>query len=375
MAHNNKLKLIGIKNIIRGIRDSFIFALGLLLFFWVVTLLSDDYSFNYNFFTTGSDDLEYLNASVQAVKDITQSDFSDLINKHFYFSLHSLGYPVVLYFLFNLTFATLFTGILLNGFLLWIIIRIVASMPTLRESKAYHFLTVFALCPGLLLVSLHLYKDLFLLVLILISVVSFKNKNYLLAFFFALLTHYFRPFNWILLFISFLAITKPRIIIYVIFTSVLVLFFNVELFDLNNLYSQIELAQSIAVRDMQSYGSTYEPTGNFTLDYLIGLLRFIFLPLPFSINWTNRPLIFSVLDFLQSMIIYLAFFMSVCLPRRALDSIKNNSAIFIYTFLQISTYSLIYFGNGESRYRVFIYICAAIIVIDLSRNLRKTGNR
>jgi hypothetical protein len=124
---------------------------------------------------------------------------------------------------------------------------------------------------------------------------------------------------------------------------------------------------------MQSYGSIYEPTNNFFLDYLIGLFRFTFLPFPFSINWTSRPFIFSLLDFLQSVVIYSSFFMSVCCPRRAIESIKNNSAIFIYTFLQVSTYSVIYFGNGDSRYRIFIYLCSALLIIDLSRRLGING--
>jgi hypothetical protein len=225
------------------------------------------------------------------------------------------------------------------------------------------------------LVSLHLYKDLFLLALILVSIVSFKNKNYFLAIVFPLLTHYFRPFNWILLFFTFIAVSRPKIIVYALMVAGLALYFNAELFDFDNLYSQIQLAQSIAVRDMQSYGSTYEPTGNFIFDYLIGLVRFTFLPFPFSIDWTSRPFLFSLLDFLQSVGIYSAFFMSFYWPRRAIESIKTHSVIFIYTFLQVSTYSVIYFGNGEPRYRVFIYVCSALLIIDLSRRLGKNGRK
>lgn len=373
MNRYTSIKLFSGKILIHGVRDSFIFAFAFVLFFWSVTLISDDLVFKSNLFTSGSDDLEYLNASVNSARDMVQGDFYEILERYFYFSLHSPGYPIVLHVLFKLTVATLLTGIFLNGFLLWVAVRLVTLFPKFYLTKPYHFLTVFALCPGLLITSLHLYKDLFLLVLVLISAVNFRNKNYALAIIFALLTHYFRPFNWVLLFISFVAVKKPKIIIYSLLPLGSIFLFKPEFMNFESIYTAIQTAQLVAVQDMQSYGSTYEPTGNFILDYLIGLVRFILLPIPFSINWSNRPFIFSALDFAQSIIIFISLFMLVYRPRRAFESMKNNSIIFIYTFLHASIYSVIYFGNGDSRYRVYIYVCAAILIIDLSSRMFRKG--
>jgi hypothetical protein len=337
--------------------------------FWMITATTGEAKFLSHQFTSGSDDYEYLNAGVLAASGNNENkELSEIVDEFYYFSLHSPGYPVLLYILFILTSPSIYFGIFLNSVFLWISTYLSGGLGTCRDSSVPKLLAIIASMPGLLLVSFHLYKDVILLALVLVAIANYKKGNFVLAIFFAALTHYFRPFNWILLLMAVLIIKKPGVVFSLLLICFGVVLVNPEVIDLNMIQSQIQLAQSVAIRDMQTYGSSYEPVGNFLLDYLIGLGRFVLLPIPFSIDWVNRPLVFSLLEFFQSTIIYLTLFLGLFNHKIIIKSVKDNQILFGYAFLQSSTYAVLYFGNAEPRFRVLIFVCVGILIRSIIKN-------
>ena len=71
------------------------------------------------------------------------------------------------------------------------------------------------------------------------------------------------------------------------------------------------------------------------------------------------------LEFYQSILNYIAFIFVLLRFDIFLKTIKKYYLLFCYTFFQASVYSVIFFGNSQPRYRVYLFSCVTIFLLEV----------
>lgn len=372
-AEDGKAHKIGIGICFSKFNELFkalIFSVFMTFLFYSLCLLSNEPTFLANGYTGGSDDLMFLE-NVNSALLLNNPTLVDLSEVLLHQTEHAPAYPFILYFFSKIAPAGIFLAIFLNFFALYFIGFI--SSPKLEAGNCLYSPWKFIIfAPGLVFVAFHAYKDLFLMLIILLAIKAFNDKKFLLGLGISLLSGYFRPYNWILIFLAYMLFTRFKLTLLLIFSSSAAMLLLYPQYIVEVINPMMESAHEIAYRDMVSYGSLYQPYDNMVVDYFLGMFRFIFLPLPWSIAWQDRPLFLSILELLQTIIIWAATIFIIIKPNFILRIIRDHGIIFWYCFLQASVYSILYFGNAQPRYRIYIYLICLFVFISITKNLKIT---
>lgn len=352
------------RNYLCNIIFSILFAICATSLFIVLSSIFGDEVFNGNYYTEGSDDLFYLTHAQQFSGTVFDSQIDEIAGQQ---SQHAPGYSLVLITIYSLIDFGIFNALFLNCIVLYFIVKLIISqLPPIFKNRAYFSLYVFAL-PGLLFVSLHVYKDIILLLGTLLSIFYINEKKYIPGVLLALATHFFRPYNWLIIVAAYLFIIGIRRKLISLGFIFLALLLGRELIDFEFVTEAIKVAQAVALDDMSSYGATYRPSGDFVVDYFYGLIRFYILPLPFSVQFEGRFILFSILEFVQSVIVWTTIMLVIIYPKNAFRILCKHFALVIFTFLHGSMYAIIYYGNAQPRYRVYFYILVLLLFVQLIR--------
>lgn len=343
------------------------FFLFLFLFLFFLFLLNTSDSKNYILYgmTSGSDDHKYFLESVSALNSNFQS-FEDILDYIKVYSGHAVAYPLILYSTFYISGADVNIALILNAVVLYFcfvfLYKYIGDIKNLNNNL---FLFILILTPGAYYVALHMYKDTFLFLVTLISIFFLERGRLALGGWFAMISHFLRPYNFLIIILLKIIRKYPLLMIVLFFLGVSLVLKNSYLND--KILSSIEDLNKIALDDLQSYGSSYNPSGIIFLDYFIGLIRFFFLPFPFKFNWDSneRPVILLFLEFYQTILNYIAFVFVLLRFDIFLKTIKKYYLLFGYTFFQASVYSVIFFGNSQPRYRIYFFSCVTIFLLEV----------
>lgn len=339
----------------------------ILIFSSFIFLLNSSDSESYIFYgmTSGSDDYKYFSESVSALRSNLQS-FEDVLDYVKVYSGHAVAYPLILYSAFYIFGENVNVALMLNAVILYFcfvfLYKYIGNIGILKYNL---FLLILIMTPGVYYVALHMYKDTFLFFVTLISIFFIEKGRVALGVWFAMISHFLRPYNFFIIILLKIISKYPLLMIFLFFLGIFLVFNNSYLND--KVFSSIEDLNKIALDDLQSYGSSYTPSGIILLDYVIGLIRFFFLPFPFKINFDSneRPLILLFLELYQSILNYIAFVFILFRFDIFLKTIKKYYLLFGYTFFQASVYSVIFFGNSQPRYRVYFFSCVTIFLLEV----------
>jgi hypothetical protein len=353
---------------------AFVFAFFMTFLFLIGAISTTEPTFLKNGYTTGSDDSTYLE-NINTALALNSPSALELREALVRGAEHAPAYPVALYLASKIAPFGIFLAVFLNFYAVYFIAHIsIALLQTqARLASLWKFILI---TPGILFVACHAYKDIFLLLITLLAIKAFRDRHLTLALGLSFLSGYFRPFNWILIFLTQFFIARLWLTLLMMVCLSVAIFFIYPNVVAENVSPIISNAHDIAYRDLESYGSSYQPYGNLIFDYFIALIRFIFLPAPWSINWIGRPLFFSILEFVQSIIIWATFTCILFKPKVLVRVIRNQGAIFWYCIMQASIYSILYFGNAQPRHRLYIYLlCFYIFASILEPKTSKTQIR
>ncbi len=336
--------------------------------FYLMCISTSEPTFLENGYTGGSDDFTYL-ANVESALLLSNPDWLDLIKTLSLHTEHAIGYPIVLYLASKVASYGIFLAVFLNFYAVYFIGLTLMSWGNIGRSSSPWKLILLA--PGIIFVGFHAYKDIVLLLITLLAIRAFKEKQFVLGLAISLVSNYFRPLNFVLIIFSYLLFIRWQLIIFLSSTLVVILYLFSQLFY-EVINPIIQTANDTAYRDLQTYGSSYKPSGNLIFDYFLGMLRFIFLPVPWAINFEGQPFFLSILEFFQSIIIWLVSIILIMKPKIFSKIFREYGGIFWYCLLQASAYSVLYFGNAQPRFRVYIYVMfylAFVAIID-AKNTR-----
>lgn len=343
------------------------FFIYIFIFSFFLFLLNISDSKNYIFYgmTSGSDDHKYFLESVSALKSNFQS-FEDILNYIKIYSGHAVAYPLILYSVFCVFGADVNVALILNAVVLYFcfvfLYKYIGGVENLNNNI---FLLILMLTPGAYYVALHMYKDTFLFFVTLISIFFLERGRAVLGGWFAMISHFLRPYNFLIILLLKIIRKYPLLIICLFFIGISIFLKNSYLND--KILSSIDELNKIALDDLQSYGSNYTPSGIIFLDYLVGIIRFFFLPFPFKFNWNSneRPVVLLFLEFYQSILNYIAFIFVLLKFDIFIKTVKKYYLLFGYTFFQASVYSVIFFGNSQPRYRIYFFSCVTIFLLEV----------
>lgn len=337
-------------------------------FLYIFTLLLASNQFYANQMTSGSDDFVYLTEAINFNSIYSILEIGPALDAAMDISGHAVGYPIFLFMAFS------FIPFLQFGLLLNIItFSIAAAMATLKSNMSQkdniyrRGLIFLMLTPGIMLTSLHLFKDIILFALTIFSLFSlqrgFIGRGIVVAF----LTHIFRPYNFIIILLPYVILKFPRssLVFLLFFGFAYLVGLNFAVDAVNNVQISIEFLQAIASRDLDSTKSNFVPTDSIVINYLLGMIRFLMLPLPWIFSPGNSEIIFYFMLYVQSIIVWTGFSLVLFYRNIALNFCLKNYYILSFTLLHASVYAVIYFGNANFRYRVYLYTIVALFIIEV----------
>jgi hypothetical protein len=347
---------------------AFTIVILLSLIFYSLNFFTASAEFFANNMTSGSDDASYYSESVFAVQRHSILHIDRFLIDVYDYSGHAIGYPLFLFFVFSF-YPSLHFGVFLNIlFYSFAVILCVFSNKFSREENFYSRVALFiVLTPGILLTSLHLFKDALLFLLTIYSIFCMQNGFLKRGIFFALLTHIFRPYNFLIILLPYVVIKYPRVslffVVSIISSYVAGLGFATETVD--SIVQAITFSQTIAVRDLESISSSFTPSESLFVNFVLGLIRFLLLPLPWIYSPGNVEPVFYFMIYIQSLIIWSGLIAAFFYKNFFIDFLMRNRLLFAYTLLHASTYSVLYFGNANFRYRVFLFAIVAMFLTEL----------
>lgn len=335
------------------------FATFFSLIFFCMCLFSDNKEFILNNFTSGSDDLRYIINATNALS-LSEFDVQGLLNEISFETEHAYGYPLIIYLIYKLFIPNLFLIIFFNFLILFKIYETAYKNININYLFDNNYLLII-LMPGLIWVSMHAFKDILLLYLTFSSFYYARKKKYILSIFLAILTELFRPYNSILIILVLIFCNAP--IISIILSGVILILFKNNFQD--KIIDIINISNDYAIRDLNDSNSSFTPTSNFLINYLLGMFRFVFLPTPWGYKFHGFNFVFDLLEFIQSIIIWFSVAFFLMFFKKVMTAVNNNKYLFLYTFCNASVYSVIYFGSAQPRYRVYVYLCFALLLISV----------
>lgn len=323
-----------------------------------------------NNLTSGSDDTTYYTEAIRAANTYRLIDFWGVVEEARVYSGHALGYPLFLFFLFSLT-SSIHVGLLCNLiFYSWaatiVTVEAGASSKVVRGDAYRRAVLFLILTPGILLTAMHLFKDILLFALTIYSIYCLQKGFLGRGLIFALITHIFRPYNFILILAPFMLIKFPKsvFVFFVAFGVSYLIDFGPTVNALEQASVFIEFANQIALTDLSSSGSDYTPSGSVLVNYLLGMIRFLMLPLPWVYQVGSNEAVFYFIQYIQSLIVWAAFVLAIVYRKFAIFFVGKYLHLFYFILLHASTYALIYFGNANFRYRIYFFAFIALFIIE-----------
>lgn len=351
------------KNLIFGFFLYLIIFLSLLFF---LNFSDNDHYISYGM-TSGSDDYKYFVESANALK-INLKSFSEILEYIDFYSGHAVAYPLILYGVYYVFGPDVNIALILNALILFfcflLLYKYFIENSDYEKNSVIVFVFMILSMPGAYYVALHIYKDVFLFFFSLSSIYFFSKQKKILGVAGALISHFFRPYNFLIIFL--LVLIKKYKSLIVFFLPIAFVAFYASNYR-NELFLSIEELNKVALEDLSSYGSSYIPSGNFFWDYIVGLVRFFMLPIPFRFDWDfeSKPAILLFLEYFQSWVNYLAIVILLFNPNIFVRTVKKYYLLFGYAFFQASVYSIIFFGNSQPRYRIYYYACITIFLLEV----------
>lgn len=336
-----------------------IFSTIFTLVFVGMSMLSNNQEFILNKFTTGSDDLRYIINATNALA-INDFDLKEIINEISFETEHAYGYPIIIYMIFKVFTPNIFLIIFFNFLILYLIYDLLFNYINMYYELNNKLVLIF-LTPGLIWVSMHAFKDILLLYLVLLAIYYGKKDKFTLFIFFSVITELLRPYNSVLMIFILFFCARPKLIATFGVLMTIILFDNFH----DRILDAITLSNNYAIRDLNDSGSNFTPGDNIFINYLVGMVRFVLLPTPWGYKFQGFSLIFDLLEFLQSIIIWFTLLISLIKFKKLINVIILNKYLFLYTFMNASIYAIIYYGNAQPRYRIFIYTFCVLILVSI----------